>query len=164
MRRYLPPIALLIVAALFLAWWFSPVNVLKRRVGNLFDTAAVPPTMSDIARSSRGPNVAEYLANRIEVDAPDDFDERLGSSYTRDNAAAYYSGAARYCRQVTFLEPAFENVEITGEDAKVRLRIDTIVELPDRRPVDGILIFDMDWTKAETGWLLKRAAWEETGR
>ena len=66
MRKLLPAIAFLVLFGLFLGWWYHPTNVLKRRVGSLFDTAEVPETMSELARSSRGPNLAEYLAEDIQ--------------------------------------------------------------------------------------------------
>jgi hypothetical protein len=164
MKRVLPAIALLILIGLLLGWWFLPENVLKRRVGSLFDTASVPITMSELARSSRGPNVAEYLSMSVDIAAPENFDDRMGAHYNRDDAAAFYSATARYCRQISFLEPEFTQVRIDGESAKVALDIDTIVELPDRRPVDGILKIEMSWEKVENRWLLSKVAWEEQPR
>lgn len=164
MRKLLPAFATLILIGLFLGWWYLPQNVLKRRVANFFDTAAVPVTMSELARSSRGPNIAEYLAKRIEVVAPENVEEDLRSSYSRDDAAAFYSGAARYSRQISFLEPEFTLVEVTGEKAAVHLKIDAIVELPDRRPVDGIMKAETSWVKVDGKWQMDGLSWEELPR
>jgi hypothetical protein len=164
MKKFLPPLALLILIGLFLGWWFQPENVLKRRISSLFDTAEVPVTMSELARSSRGPNVAEYLGKRIEIGAPDNIDGRLRDSYHRDDLAGIYSAVARGCRQISLEAPEFESIEIEGSTARIRLRVDVIVELPSRRPVDGIQIMDMTWEKPENHWLLSSITWTETGR
>lgn len=164
MRKLFPALALLILVGLFLGWWFSPANVLKRRVTSLFDTAEVPVTMSELARSSRGPNVAGFLTEQIEIGAPDHVDDRLRESYHRDDLAGIYTAVARGCRQISLEEPEFVSIEIDGTTAKVRLRIDIIVELPSRRPVDGIQIMDMVWEKPDNKWQLSRITWTETGR
>ena len=164
MRKFLPPIGFLILAGLFLAWWFQPANVLKRRIGSLFDTAEVPVTMSDLARSSRGPNVADYFAERVEIGAPDQVDERIRDSYHRDDIAGIYSAVARSCSQISIEKPEFESIEIDGSTARVRVRVDIIVELPSRRPVDGIQIMEMTWEKPENDWRLSSISWTETGR
>ena len=164
MKKFLPPLAFIVLMGLFLSWWFDAENVLKRRVGGLFDTAEVPINMSELTRSSRGPNVADYLSDRVEIGAPKNVDDRLRDSYHRDDLAGIYSAVARSCRQITFEAPEFESIEIDGTTARIRLRIDAIVELPSRRPVDGLQIIDMAWEKPENKWLLKSVSWTETGR
>lgn len=164
MRKFLPPLIVLILAGLFLNWWFQPENVLKRRVASLFDTAEVPVSMNELSRSSRGPNLTEYLSENVEIGAPDNIDERLRDSYHHDDLAGIYSAVARSCRQISLEEPEFESVEIDGTTARVRLRVDVIVELSSRRPVDGIQIMDMTWEKPENHWKLSTITWTETGR
>ncbi|MFC7337214.1 hypothetical protein ACFQY0_08495 [Haloferula chungangensis] len=164
MKKFLPPLAVLILAGLFLGWWFQPENVLKRRIASLFDTAEVPITMSELSRSSRGPNVAEYLSERIDVGAPDQVDSRLRDSYHHDDLAGIYSAVARRCSQISIEAPTFESIEIDGNTARVRLRVDIIVEFSDRRPVDGIQVMDMTWEKPENHWQLSSISWTETGR
>ncbi len=164
MKKFLPALGFLILAGLFLGWWFQPANVLKRRIGSLFHTAEVPVTMSDLARSSRGPNVADYLAERVQVGAPDQVDNRIRDSYHRDDIAGIYSAVARSCSQISLEKPEFESIEIAGTTAKIRLRIDIIVELPSRRPIDGIQIMDMTWEKSENDWRLSSISWTETSR
>ncbi|MEP4076903.1 hypothetical protein [Haloferula sp.] len=164
MKKFLPPIAFLILVGLFLGWWFLPANVVKRRASNLFDTAQVPATMGELARSSRGPKVAEYLSEYIAIGAPEHVDGRLRESYHRDDLAGIYSAVARGCRRISLEQPEFESVQIDGTTAKVRLRIDAIAELPSRRPVDGIQIMDMVWEKPENQWKLSSITWTETHR
>ncbi|MGB6219420.1 hypothetical protein [Haloferula sp.] len=165
MKKILTAVAVVALLGLFFSWWFHPTNVLKRRAASFFETAEVPVTMSELARSSRGPNIAEYLADHVEVIAPKNLEEDLRSGYSRDDAAAFYSGVARYCRQVSFLKPEAISVVHLGEsNAKVALRIDTIVELPDRRPIDGILKIETTWEKVDGRWLMDGISWEETPR
>lgn len=163
MKRLLIPAALLALGA-FAFWWFSPTQVLKRRTAAFIDTANVPAKMSDIGRGARGRNLAEYLAERIRVDSPDDLEDEVGREFTRDRAAATYSMVASYCREISITDLSFSGVEIDGDQALVRFTTDTIVDLPNRRPVDGVITVESHWRKTDGDWLLEAFEWTESPR
>lgn len=161
MKRFLPPLAFLLVFAGFLVWWFQPANVVKRRTDALLETAAVPASMSELARTTRGPNIGEFLAANVCISGPDEAEEGFGGTMDRDRLAGLYSSIARYCRQVTFEDPVFESVTIEDGKATVDLTVDALVELPDRRPVDGRQDVTLTWTKSEGPWKLTGFTWSE---
>lgn|GEM_PF-1729886 len=163
-RRLLPPIALLLAAALFAVWWLLPSNVLKRRTQALLGTAEVPGNMTEIGRSARGPNVAKFLAPKVRVRPPAAFAEEVPASLRRDSVSGLYSATARYAVRIVFEDPDFEEVRVEGDHATVRFRVDAIAEFPNRTPADGIQVVETTWEKVEGDWLLTSITWEETGR
>ena len=163
MKRLAIPVGILVLAGLAF-WWFSPTQVLKRRTAAFIDTANVPVAMSDLGRSARGKHVSDYLANRISVKSPEALAEEVGREFTRDEAAGLYSGVARYCKEISITDLEFEAVEVDGDVASVRFTADTIVDLPNRRPVDGLITANSFWRKTDNGWLLESFEWSESAR
>ncbi|BCX50190.1 hypothetical protein HAHE_40980 [Haloferula helveola] len=157
-------VAIAAAAVAFLLWWFSATQVLKRRVSSLIDTAVVPASMSDIGRGARGPNVAEFVAGSLEIDSPPSLAQDLGPDLNRDTVSALYSAVAKYCRSITVNDLKIQSVDVDGETATVRFSADAVVDLPDRRPVDGIVDVDSRWRKTDGKWLLERFAWTESPR
>ncbi|MGB1130760.1 MAG: hypothetical protein ACPG4K_11975, partial [Haloferula sp.] len=82
----------------------------------------------------------------------------------RDTAAALYSGASTYAKEITFTDIQVEEVAVEDGEATVNFSADTIVDLRTRRPVDGILHVDTFWKKSEEGWLLESFSWTESSR
>lgn len=157
------PVVVLVLAG-FAFWWFSPTQVLKRRTAGFIDTARVPVSMSDLGRSARGRHLADYLAPRIEVESPENLAHEVGRTFTRDEAAALYSGVARYCREVSITKLGFVSVGFKDDKARVAFTADAIVELPNRRPVDGLVSVESRWRKVDGDWLLEAFEWTESAR
>jgi len=164
MKRLLPAAALLLLLAGFASWWFSPTQALKREVGELIDRARVPAAMSDLARSSRGRVIEPLLADPVEIDPAAAVRQAPSGAVPRQRLVALLSGAARYCRSISLEDLEFDRVEIDGDEARVEIRLDAIVEVGSRRPLDGIQVVTMRWTRADGDWLLAALAWEEQPR
>lgn len=163
MKRVAIPVVVILLAGLAF-WWFSPTQVVKRRTAAFIDTANVPVSMSDLGRSARGKHVSDYLADRISVKSPEALAEEVGREFTRDQAAALYSGIARYCKEVSITDLEFQSVGIESDTALVQFTADAIVDLPNRRPVDGLVTATASWSKTEGDWLLESFEWEESAR
>lgn len=164
MKRLLIGLGLAAALTVFLTWWFSDAQVLKRRVGSMIETAEVPPLMSDAGRKARGGHLIQYLAKQVGFEEPEDFDLPASSPIDRQTAGALYSGAATYAKEITFTDFEVLAVEIDGDEASVKFRADTIVDLRSRRPVDGVLTVDSSWRKTDGTWLLRHFTWEESPR
>ena len=165
-RRYAIILGVIAALVLFGLWWFSAEQVVKRRVTSLFETAEVPESMASPGRLARGTHVAKYVADRVRVRPPTDarLPISLAVPISRDNVSQYYSATAKYARSITFEDLTFKTVEIIDDEAKVSFSIDGIVDLPSRRPVDGILHVESVWRKIEGDWLLVEFSWQEQGR
>jgi len=164
MKRIVLILGGVILSVIFFTWWFSPKQVLQRRVSSMLETATVPPTMSDAGKKARGPHLSNYLATQLEITPPDDFVSPVPDVVGRDQASALYSGAAVYSKEITFTDLNFEEIQPEGTQAEVRFNVDALVDLPNRRPVDGILHVTTHWEKIEGNWLLQRFSWTESPR
>jgi hypothetical protein len=163
MKKIIIPAVLLAVSG-FLFWWFSAEQVLKRRVASMIDAAQVPATMSDAGRKARGTHVAKFLAKQLHLVPPEGFDLPVSDRVNRDTATALYSGAASYAKEMTFTDLHVEEVDVRDAEADVRFRVDGIIDLRSRRPVDGILHVESRWEKADGVWLLGEVSWTEGSR
>lgn len=162
-RILLSVIAILLVA--FGMWWFSPAEQVKRRVLGLIDSAAVPSSMGTLSRVTRGEDVAKFFAPRLEIGSSDSLKNDVPNEIHRENAASLYTGVARYVREVSLVDPEITRLEISGDRAEVDFRVDAIVQLSSRRPIDGILLVQSHWIKhPEFGWVMDKVEWQETRR
>lgn len=164
MKRVFSLLGLILTLGAMGIWWFSPEQTLKRRVSSMLETAEVPPSMIDAGRKARGTHLAKYLAKQISVNPPEGFDSPVSDLVNRDTASALYSGAAAYCKEITFTDLKFDQIFQAGDQATVRFNVDAIVALPSRRPVDGILHVETEWKKTDGDWLLQRFSWTESPR
>lgn len=163
MKKIAIPLVVIILAGLFFVWWLKPENVLERRTKSFFSTAEVPTLMSQISRSTRGPKLANFLTDTIDVEAPKSVNSPVGSTLSRDNFAALYSSLAKHCRQISFEDLKFISIEITDDEAVVVLSLFVRVELPSHKPVDGIQLMTLSWVRSdEHGWRVNSAAWTES--
>lgn len=163
MKRLIIPAAVILIAS-FSFWWFSPTQVLKRRTSAFIETANVPAGMGDLGRGARGRHLAGYLAPQIEVDSPQDLAAEVGRRFSRDRASELYSVVARYCRQISINDLAFDSVTVVDDAAEVLFTADAIVELPGRRPVDGLVVVESRWRKIDGEWRLEAFQWSESPR
>lgn len=131
----------------------------------MIQTANVPSSMGDLARKTRGTNLADYLAPQLEISEPEKIDDRIPRRISRDSAAATYTYAATAARQISLQDLEIDEIEFDDTEATVKFRLDAIVELPTRTPVNGILHVISIWEdRPNEGWRLKSLAWEEKGR
>ena len=156
--------ALIVAVAGFLAFWFSPTQVVKRRVLAMIRTASVPESMPELARASRGRNLADHLAPVVRLAGPPHVDELPVGGVDRSQIAAAYTAAATSCRFISLEDVTFESIDVLGDSAEVRFTVDAIVQLASSRPLDGIQHVELQWSKTDDGWRLTRAAWTESGR
>ena len=120
-------------------WWFSPVQVLKRRTGSLLATLTL-----DSGTGKAGRQMAAYSLN---------------ASFERAELESAFSWLCNQARQTRFEAGKFHSVSVSGDAAKVKLSLTGLVELPTYRPADGTYEVTFDWQKEEDGWRLSRAVW-----
>jgi hypothetical protein len=166
MRRLILIFALvLLTGGGFSWWWFQPERVVARRVLALLDAATVEADDGNIHRGTRGDAISGFLAPNIEFDGPDDLEEDVSGPQSRSTVVSLYGALAKFCRRISLVDPQIESVVIDGDEARVRARVDAIIELPDdRSPVDGIQHMTLGWRKSDGKWLLESAGWSESGR
>jgi hypothetical protein len=166
MRRLAVPLLVAILLAGTFAWWFNqPEKVVARRVAGLFEAAAVEADAGNLTRSTRGTAIEPFLAPNISFQGPDGPTEEIDGPQPRDYVVNSYTALARHCRLVSLEKPEFGAITINGDEAKVDVKVDAVIELPnEERPVDGIQHLAMTWRKIDGKWRLSAAQWHETGR
>lgn len=166
MRRLLLPLVLfLVLAGSFGWWWYQPERVIARRITSLLESAAVEETTSDIARTTRGSAIEGYLAPNVTIHGTDETNEYVEGPQSRDSLVASYTAAARGSRRISFEAPVVEELTLSGDVARAKVSVDTIIELQNgERPVDGMLRLDMEWKKIEKQWVLSSVSGKETAR
>ena len=157
------------MATFFAIWWFSAEQVLKRRVGDLIDAAEVSKLTSDLARQTRGQKIAGYFGKEVAVVPPGDVSGDIAGrlddgTMTRDRLVMLYSMAARGSREISFVDLEVRDVSVDGDRAEVPFRVDCVVDLDSRRPVDGLLDVQSQWVKSDDAWQIVELSWTEAGR
>ena len=162
MPRRLAIAAAAIFILAFGVWWYSPEERVKRRLHAMIQAAQVPASMGDLSRGTRGNALAKFLAPRVEIVAPDSVRDELPDGIARNSAAALYSGLARWVREVTLGEAEITSIQVADDLAEVDFKVDALVQLSSRRPVDGTLIARSRWIKhPDHGWVMERIEWRE---
>lgn len=159
MKRLALPIAFVVLLGLFGAWWFSPTQVVKRKVKSLLTTLTFQKGEGKVGRQAGTYSLNALLAEQVDLENPD-ISEANGSLERSDLETAY-SWLAEQAKETRFEVQSFDSISINGDQATVDLHLTGLVELPNYRPADGTYTVTFDWRKQEDGWRLKRASWKK---
>ncbi len=138
-------------------WWFSPVQVLKRRTGSLLATLTLDSGTGKAGRQMAAYSLNALLASQVELENPEI--QEANGSFERAELESAFSWLCNQARQTRFEAGKFHSVSVSGDAAKVKLSLTGLVELPTYRPADGTYEVTFDWQKEEDGWRLSRAVW-----
>ncbi len=163
MKRYLPYAAVFLVILLAAAWWFSPAQVIKRRTLSLLDTLTMEPGEARSGRAIGSYALNALLAPEVELDTPT-IGEANGT-FERSELESAYSWLSSHASETRFDLDRFDSCVTDGDEGTVVFTLDALVELSDRRPVDGSFQVTFRWRRDNLGkWRLHSAAWTQTGQ
>ncbi len=140
-------------------WWFSPVQVIKRRTETLFGTLTLKPGSGSATRQMGTYSLNALLASEVTLENPT-LKEASGT-FDRQEMESAYSWLCNQAKQTRFELVKFHSVRITDDHATVDLTLDGLVELPTYNPADGKYDATFDWVKEKDGWRLEKASWKE---
>ena len=154
-------ISALIVALIgaFAFWWFSPVQVVKRRSLTLLRTLTLEPGSNSPSRQMGTYSLNALLANDVELENPTI--KEANGSFERPELESVFSWLCSTAKQTRFELNRFRSITINGDHAKVDMSLTGFVELPTYRPADGKFDATFDWVKEKDGWRITRASWKE---
>jgi hypothetical protein len=162
MKRYLPYAAVFLALVLAAAWWFSPAQVIKRRTLSLLDTLTMEPGEARSGRALGSYSLNALLAPEVELDTPT-IGEANGT-FDRGELESAYSWLSSNARETRFELDRFQSVTTEGDEGTVVFSLDALVELAERRPVDGHFEVTFRWRRDDLGkWRLHSASWDQTG-
>lgn len=149
----------MVAAVAFCIWWFSPVQVLKRRTESLLTTLTLDSGTGKAGRQMAAYSLNSLLASQVELENPEI--EEANGSFERAELESVFSWLCNQARQTRFEAGKFHSVSVNGDAAKVKLSLTGLVEMPTYRPADGTYEVAFDWQKEEDGWRLHRAVWRQ---
>jgi hypothetical protein len=162
MKRLAIPLFLLALLGAFLFWWFSPVQILKRRTESLLSTLTLESGSGVSGRQLGAYALNSLLAAEVKLDTPT-IDEANGT-FGREELESAFSWLCNQAKQTRFELKDFKSVKIDGDTAVVDFTVEALVELPTYRPADGRYDVTFRWQREEDGWRLTRAKWDIVGR
>jgi hypothetical protein len=157
MKRIGLPIVILAVLGAFLFWWFSPVQVVKRRTHTLLETLTMESGSGKVARQTGLYPLNALLAEEVELVAPS-IPEADGT-FGRDEMESAYSWLAGQAKQTRFKLLEIHSIKVEGRRADVSFSLEALVELPNSRPADGRYEVVFHWLDDERSWRLSKAEW-----
>lgn len=159
MKRFGLPVFILALLGAFAFWWFSPVQVLKRRTQTLLETLTLESGSGKAARQMGAYSLNALLASEVELDTPTL--QEANGTFERSEMESAFSWLCEQARQTRFELEEFRSVKIDGARADVAFILDALVELPTERPADGRYEVTFRWQLDDDGWHLSRASWVE---
>jgi hypothetical protein len=157
MKRFGLPIVILAVLGAFLFWWFSPVQVVKRRTHTLLETLTMESVSGKASRQTGVYSLNALLAGEVELVTPT-IPEANGT-FDRSEMESAYSWLAGQAKQTRFELLEIHSITIDGNQADVSFSLEALVELPSSRPADGRYVVTFRWVNDENSWRLARAEW-----
>lgn len=157
MKRIGLPLVIIALLGAFLFWWFSPVQVVKRRTATLLQTLTLDASSGKATRQAGVYSLNALLASEVELETPT-LSEANGS-FERSDLESAYSWLCEQARETRFELAGIRSIRIDGDAAVVECVLDAMVELPSHRPVDGRHRATLHWAREENVWRLSKAVW-----
>jgi hypothetical protein len=140
-------------------WWFSPVQILKRRTESLLQTLTLKSGSAKTSRQMGAYSLNALLADEVVLESTT-ITEANGT-FDRSEMESSYLWLCEQATQTRFDLEKFQSIAIRGDQADVVFLLQALVELPSSRPVDGRFLVTYQWKYGDKGWQLTRASWAE---
>lgn len=157
MKRYGLLVLTLALLGAFAGWWFSPVQVLKRRTQTLLDTLTLESGSGKAARQMGVYSLNALLAPEVELDTPTI--REANGTFDRPELESAFSWLCEQAKETRFELEKFGSVKVNGDQAELGFLLKAQVVLPSYRPADGRYDVTFHWLREDNTWRLTRAKW-----
>ena len=162
MQRSLLGLTAIAVLVGFLFWWFSPVQVVKRRSNLLWSTLTLEEGGGKGSRHAGVYTLNALLAPEVALESPEV--AQANGTFERSELENAFSWLCDRVRVARFEGRGFDKVVVEDGRAIVTMDVDAMVDLGDRRPLDGRHRVILEWTRDDRhSWRLARASWSPEG-
>ncbi len=158
MKKPLIAVAAVVLLGVFASWWYSPVQVLKRRTVILLETLDMEPGTSRASRQMGLYTLSSMLAPDVVLESPST--PQACGEFPRQELESVFSWFCEQAKECRFEDEKFESVTSSGGEADVVFTVKAMVEVGGSRPVDGTYRVKLHWQNPEGNWLLTRAEWD----
>ena len=159
MKRLGLPLIIVALLGAFAFWWFSPEQVLKRRIGTLLQTLTLESGSGKAGRQLGVYSLNALLAPEVELSTPT-LGEAIGT-FERQELESAFSWLCEQAKESRFELEKIHSVKVDGDRAEVSLTLEAQVILPTIRPADGRYDVTFHWQREDDSWRLARAKWLE---
>jgi len=141
-------------AVLFLVWWFSPDQVVERRSRSLFRVLTIDAGTGIPARLTGMGSLDAMLADEVFIahDALPEAEGAIGRAQIQD----VFGWLCRHAKRTRFEVAGIDSIEVESPSARVDLVLEVLVELPDRRLMEGMHPVTLGWRLEGDRWVLER--------
>ncbi len=155
MKRWVIPFVLLVAALLFAVWWFSPDQVVVRRTRELFRVLTIDADAGIPARLAGMGSLDAMLADEVFI-AHEALPEAEGTM-DRAQIQEAFGWLCRYAKQTRFDVAEINLIAVESASARMDVVLEVLVELPDRRLMEGKYPVTLGWRLEKNRWVLVRA-------
>lgn len=160
MKKLILPLLAVAAAIVFLVWYLSPEQVVKRRTGKLLSTLTLPDDGGKASRQMSALGIGNLIADELTLETPTI--EEANGVHQKVDIESGFGALTRIANFTKFEVVEYHTITINGDEARVNATIEAVVALPTYRPADGLYEVELDWKKIEDNWRLTRARWQET--
>jgi len=160
MKKLLIPVAALVATIAVLLWFFSAEQVLKRRTGKLMSILTMEEAGDRNSRHVNALGLGNLIGDELTLETPTI--EEANGVHQKTEVESGFAGLSRVASFTKFEIVEYHSITINGDEARVTATIEAVVALSSYRPADGLYEVELDWQKADDGWRLTRAKWQET--
>ncbi len=143
----------------FGTWWFSPLQVVKRRTAALLATLTLERGSGKVGRHAGTYSLDGLLAEHVELNSPTI--QEANGNFERAELESAYSWLCDQAKETRFKLEKIHTITLDDTKATVKLTLNGLVELPVYRPADGRYDVTIEWLKGKDGWQLSRATWDQ---
>lgn len=160
MRRLLVPLVSLLLIGGFLAWWFSPTQVVKRHTKALLELLTMEQGTAGMSRIQGSFKLDRLLARKVEIEVPSIAE--ANGVFDKSEVGSAYNWLCQSARETRMKLDGIDSIGISGNKAVVVTSLNALVDMKGFRPVDGPGEATFTWQKTEDGWLLEKAVWKSS--
>jgi len=159
MKRIGLPVIIIALLGAFVFWWFSPIQVLKRRSTSLLETLTLKDDSSKASRQMGVYSLNALLSSEVELSSTSI--REANGTFERSELESAFSWLCEQAKETRFELQKIRSVKIDGDTATVELSLNAAVVLPSYRPADGGYDATLTWENEENQWRLAKAVWSE---
>ncbi len=158
MKRLIPIFIVLVLFAGFCVWWFSPIQVVKRRSRDLCRILTLEEGTPATSRNIGAFQLDRLLQPQVELEIPA-LTEANGS-FERAQISSSFSWLCSNAKETKAKLGEIESVTVNGDHAEVRAKVDALLNISIAQPVNGHGDAIFTWKKTDDGWRLEKLSWK----
>lgn len=149
MKRFALVAVGIVACGLFVFWWYSDKQVVKRRTQALLDTVTIEKSTSKIARGLQAAGLDGFLASNIRLEVPD---EEASGWLGRGSVSSGFRYVADQADFTRFKLEKIDSVNVDGDKATLSGILEAKAVVRGETRIDGSYRTEFTWKRTDDGW------------